>query len=102
MSKLKSLLALFLSLSLLFSCHRSNPADGKKIFRYNEVAGIATLDPAFAKDQALIWATSQLYNGLIRLDTNLNPEPCIAKSCSATMSTSIATLCFSTPTPLGA
>ena len=82
MSNLKSLLALFLSLSLLFSCHRSNPADGKKIFRYNEVAGIATLDPAFAKDQALIWATSQLYNGLIRLDTNLNPEPCIAKSWS--------------------
>lgn len=52
----------------------------KQIFRYNESAGIATLDPAFAKDQALIWGCSQLYNGLIRLDSLLKPQPCIAKS----------------------
>ncbi len=29
--------------------------DDKMIFRYNETAGIATLDPAFAKDQSIIW-----------------------------------------------
>ena len=52
----------------------------KMIFRYNESAGIATLDPAFAKDQALIWGCSQLYNGLVRLDEHLTPVPCIAKS----------------------
>ncbi|MCR5193551.1 MAG: ABC transporter substrate-binding protein, partial [Bacteroidales bacterium] len=80
MPKLKYLSALIISLSFFISCHRSDSSEDKKIFRYNEVAGIATLDPAFAKDQALIWATSQIYNGLIRLDTNLNPEPCIAKS----------------------
>lgn len=51
----------------------------KQIFRYNESAGIATLDPAFAKDQALIWGCSQLYNGLVQLDENLQPQPCIAK-----------------------
>lgn len=61
------------------ACRRSSEGDGKAIFRYNESAGIATLDPAYAKDQALIWATSQLFNGLVRLDTNLNVEPCIAK-----------------------
>ena len=61
------------------ACHRKDPADGKMIFRYNEVAGIATLDPAFAKDQAHIWTATQLYNGLVRLDENLQVEPCIAK-----------------------
>lgn len=64
------------------SCHRSSDGNGKSVFRYNESAGIATLDPAFAKDQALIWAATQLYNGLVRLDSNLNIEPCIAKSWS--------------------
>lgn len=39
------------------------------IFRYNESAGIATLDPAFAKDQSIIWPCRQLYNGLVELST---------------------------------
>lgn len=65
---------------LLCSCHYHTPNADKKVFRYNEVAGISTLDPAFAKDQALIWACTQLYNGLVRLDEDLNIEPCIAKS----------------------
>jgi peptide/nickel transport system substrate-binding protein len=50
------------------------------IFRYNESSGIATLDPAFAKDQATIWATNQLFNGLVQLDKSLNVQPSIAKS----------------------
>ena len=69
-------LAVILSMA---ACHRNDPTEGKMIFRYNEVAGIATLDPAFAKDQAHIWTSSQLYNGLIRLDENLQVQPCIAK-----------------------
>lgn len=64
---------------IMAACRHHSDADGKAIFRYNESAGINSLDPAFAKDQALIWATSQLYNGLVRLDSNLNIEPCIAK-----------------------
>ena len=44
------------------------------IFRYNESSGIATLDPAFAKDQATIWATNQLFNGLVQLDKSLNVQ----------------------------
>ncbi|MBR1644349.1 MAG: ABC transporter substrate-binding protein [Bacteroidales bacterium] len=66
--------------ALAAACHRTDPTEGKMIFRYNEPAGLATLDPAFAKDQALIWATSQLFNGLVRLDTALVPEPCLAHS----------------------
>ena len=62
----------------LTSCHRHRH-DDKMIFRYNESAGITTLDPAFAKDQALTWACRQLYNGLVQLDSALQVQPCIAK-----------------------
>ena len=53
--------------------------EDKQIFRYNESAGIATLDPAFAKDQSIIWPCRQLYNGLVELDTALQVQPCIAR-----------------------
>ena len=76
----KPLLTALAALVLLAACNRPHDGDGKAIFRYNESAGIATLDPAFAKDQALIWATSQLYNSLVRIDTDLTIQPCIAKS----------------------
>ena len=71
-------IACFLCVVMLGSCHRHRHAD-KQIFRYNESAGIATLDPAFAKDQSIIWPCRQLYNGLIQLDTALEVQPCIAK-----------------------
>lgn len=65
----------------LLSCHNSRQLDEKySIFRYNESAGITSLDPAFAKDQANIWACNQLYNGLVQLDDELYIKPCIAKS----------------------
>ena len=62
------------------ACHRNDPTEGKMIFRYNESSGIITLDPAFAKDQSLIWAATQLYNGLVTMDSNLEVQPCIAKN----------------------
>jgi len=55
-------------------------SDGRTVLRYNESAGITSLDPAFARDQANIWADNQLYNGLIQLNENLKVEPCIARS----------------------
>ena len=78
MKHLLPYLVLSTSLLLLTGCRMPDNSD-KQIFRYNESAGIATLDPAFAKDQALIWGCSQLYNGLVQLDENLQPQPCIAK-----------------------
>jgi len=54
--------------------------DGKTVFRYNESSGISSLDPAFARDQANIWADNQLYNGLVQLDQKLNIKACIAKN----------------------
>ena len=52
----------------------------RNIFRYNEQTGIASLDPAFAKNQSIMWAVHQLYNTLVEVDSNLNIIPSLAKS----------------------
>jgi len=65
---------------LLISCrHQVDTGAGKTVFRYNESAGITSLDPAFCSNQANIWAVNQLFNGLVQLDDNLKVVPCIAK-----------------------
>ncbi|MFW6100287.1 MAG: ABC transporter substrate-binding protein [Bacteroidota bacterium] len=71
-----------LLLPFLFSfCSGPPEADqDMTVFRYNESKGIATLDPAFAKSQTLIWPVHQLFNGLVQMDSALNVQPCIAKS----------------------
>ncbi len=71
----------FLLIILITSCKSGRfRNDGRTVFRYNESAGITSLDPAFARDQANIWATNQLFNGLVQLDENLKVKPCIAKN----------------------
>ena len=74
----RSLNILLLIAMLCASCHRNGNED-RMIFRYNESAGLSTLDPAFAKDQAHIWVCGQLYDGLIQLDSSLTPQPALAK-----------------------
>ncbi len=71
---------LIFSITFFLSCATKKENKDKQIFRYNEVSNIASLDPAFAKDQAMIWVDNQLYNGLFQLDSSLNVLPCIAKS----------------------
>lgn len=82
MTNRKSLLSAFLlCILLLISCTgNKNDDNSKTVFRYNETAGISSLDPAYAKDQACIWATNQVYNGLVQLNEKLQVLPCIAKS----------------------
>ncbi len=64
-------------LIVITSCsHRENT---KNIFHYNEQSGIATLDPAFAKNQSIMWAVHQLYNTLVQTDDSLNIIPSLAK-----------------------
>ena len=82
--KMKSLLrylSLTYSLFILISCgkNQSNVNDNL-VFRYNESANIATLDPAFSKSQNVIWACHQLFNGLVQLDDSLHIQPDVAKS----------------------
>lgn len=48
------------------------------VFRYNEDGNITSLDPAFARNQANIWATSQVFSTLVQLDTQLNVVPMVA------------------------
>ncbi len=68
-------------LLFLFSCQDGNHDHGdKKVFSYNEASGLSTLDPAFAKDQSIIWPCMQLFNGLVQLDSSLHIVPCIAKT----------------------
>jgi ABC-type transport system substrate-binding protein len=49
------------------------------IFHYNEQTGIASLDPAFAKNQSIMWAIHQLYNTLVEVDKDLHIVPSLAK-----------------------
>lgn len=78
------LFLIFLFSLSLTSCKEEDKINKDKIFRYNESANISSLDPAFAKDQAMIWANAQLFNGLVQLDSNLNIQPSIAKSWTIT------------------
>lgn len=56
-----------------------NNIDDTTVFRYNEYKNVNSLDPAFAKDNANIWACNQLFNGLVQLDDHLTIQPDIAK-----------------------
>ena len=60
-------------------CRQAQKTD-KLIFRYNETTGIATLDPASAKNQSVMWPVHQLYNTLVEIDSGLNIVPSVAKS----------------------
>ena len=65
----------------MFSCgSKKNDNENLKIFKYNESAGILTLDPIYAKDLPHIWACNQIFNGLVAFDDEMNVVPAIAKS----------------------
>src|ERR1035437_4490949 len=71
----------FLLMCSLFSCGEKKSANNnKKIFHYNELGGISSLDPAATRNTENIWAVNQVFNGLVQMDDKLNIEPCIAKS----------------------
>lgn len=69
-------------ISLLFiSCSKNESSNSTKtIFKYNQSGGIGSLDPAFAGNQPNIWATNQLFNGLVEFDSVLKVQPCLADS----------------------
>lgn len=71
---------LLLQALLLFSACSSRSGISDRVFYYNESTGIASLDPAFAKNQSILWAVNQLYNGLVETDAELHIVPCLAKS----------------------
>lgn len=77
-NKTLAISGLALMLSLL-ACNRFDENEGT-VFRYNEAAGITSLDPVYARSQSNIWVINQLYNGLLQLDTVLHLQPSLAHS----------------------
>ena len=78
----RSVISLILAVTLINTACKTDhfENDGRTVFRYNESAGITSLDPAFSRNQANIWAVNQLFNGLVQLDDELKVKPSIAKA----------------------
>jgi oligopeptide transport system substrate-binding protein len=73
---------LFWGLMILLAACTSTQQNNNKyqIFKYNESAGITSLDPVFARSTGNIWVVNQIFNGLVQIDNQLQIKPCIAKS----------------------
>lgn len=79
LQRCKYLTILLVLACALSSCYNSEQGQGN-VFNYNEMTGIASIDPAFAKNQSVMWAVHQLYNTLVEVDSALNIVPSLAKS----------------------
>lgn len=74
-------LFLFLAIGLVAcGCGTRHDHADKMVFRYNESAGISSLDPAFSRNLENLWACNMLFNGLVSIDDSLRVVPAIAKS----------------------
>ena len=76
---MKKIVLILVALLLVSCVRKGNTATDLKIFKYNESAGILTLDPIYAKDQPHIWVCNQLYNSLVAFDDEMNIVPSVAK-----------------------
>ena len=54
----------------IISCSKNKQLNNN-IFKYNEYSNISSLDPAFSSTLRNIWPVNQLFNGLVKLDENL-------------------------------
>src|SRR5579863_2906251 len=70
----------WIALILLAGCNARKADAGKKVFCYNGSDGIATLDPAFAKNRSIMWVVHQLYGTLVVTDDQLHFVPALARS----------------------
>ena len=78
----RNLWAWFVMVMFVFTAcgQRHDDDEGLAIFKYNESAGILTLDPIYAKDLPHIWACNQLFNSLVAFDEKMNLVPMVAHS----------------------
>ncbi len=74
------------SIVIVFSSCSSSTDEQKKdertVFKYNEMGGLSSLDPAKASTFENIWAVNQLFNGLVEMNDSLKVIPSIAKNWS--------------------
>lgn len=66
----------FLLMMYLNSCNSFH--SNKKIFNINQVQGVESLDPAFAKNLNIMWHVHTIYNRLIEYDEHMQVKPSLA------------------------
>ena len=71
---------LIITLSIFIIACNNKERNNKKIFHYNESTGIASLDPAFSKNQSTMWPVHQLFNTLVENDGDTKTRGSLAKS----------------------
>lgn len=68
-----------LAVLVQLSCGRT-PDQHPGVFRYNESAGLRSLDPAQARTLEPMWVVDQLFDGLVELADDLSIQPSLATS----------------------
>jgi oligopeptide transport system substrate-binding protein len=73
--------ALAFCIFLFAACGKqTDEKNNKSVFRYNQINPISSLDPAFARNQANMWAIQSLFDCLVEVDDSLHIVPSLAKS----------------------
>ena len=73
-----------MGLCLLFTvfgflgCKNVDKKSPLMVFHYNEDESVTTLDPAYVKSQSEIWIVSQIFNGLVDLNPELQVVPALS------------------------
>lgn len=70
----KLCICLILFVVSIVACKEKEKSD-LFVFKYNQAAPLNSLDPAFAKDIATVWATSHVYETLFIYDSNTELTP---------------------------
>jgi peptide/nickel transport system substrate-binding protein len=68
---------LFTVLGIL-GCKNVDKKSPSMVFHYNEDESVTTLDPAYVKSQSEIWIVSQIFNGLVDLNPQLQVVPALS------------------------
>lgn len=63
---------------LLAGCSGRPDHSDLMVFRYNESAGISSIDPIYSRNLENMWVCNMLYNGLVEIDDSLRIQPSIA------------------------
>lgn len=64
----------------LSGCGDNSTRDNRTVFNLNLDQGLTSLDPAFARNQNVMWMCNQIFNGLVQVDDSLHVQPCIART----------------------
>ncbi|MDA0783222.1 MAG: peptide ABC transporter substrate-binding protein [Bacteroidetes bacterium] len=78
-SKFRSMgLCLLFTVLGILGCKNVDKKSPSMVFHYNEDESVTTLDPAYVKSQSEIWIVSQIFNGLVDLNAQLQVVPALS------------------------